>query len=134
MCRTPFKSASRTARSSVDEGSSLTLQRTSTHHEQASQRRSDHRTNDTAASVTEYADYTNCHTVRKQHCLGRCRPECCTPTGRTVHVMLRNAGAVQYLRTRANVSCSPRPDSLTADVRHTMTGILHYRPLAPNFS
>ena len=58
MCRTPFQSASRPASSSVDEGSSLTPQRrpTSTHHEQVSQRCSDHRTNDTrstAASVTE---------------------------------------------------------------------------------
>ena len=57
MCRT-FKSASRPARSSVDEECSITPQHrpTSTHHEQASQRCSDHRTNDTrstAASVTE---------------------------------------------------------------------------------
>ena len=53
-----FNSASRPARSSVDEGSNLTPQRRhmSTHHEQASQRRADDRTNDTrstAASVIQ---------------------------------------------------------------------------------
>ena len=75
MRGTPSKSASRPARSSVDEGSRLTARCTFTHHEQASQQRSDHRakyTRSTAASGAECADYTPCHTVRKQHCLMSC--------------------------------------------------------------
>ena len=95
-----FKSASSPARSSVDESSSLTPQRrpTSTHHEQLSftaslrSQNKRHKIHDSQCySDSECADNAPCHTVEKLHCLGRRRN---VALQRTVHVMLRNAGAV----------------------------------------
>ena len=81
--------------------SSLTAQRRpmSTHHEQASLRRSDdwsHNKRQTATRSTaavllrqwlsECADYTPCHTVKRQHCLGRRRNVALQLTHSSLHV------------------------------------------------
>ena len=137
MCRTSFQSASRPARSSLDEGSSLTPQRrpTSTHHEQVSQRRSDHRTNDTrstAASETVSVQITLPATRSNIASVGAGMSHCnWTHSSRHQHYAMPE----QFYRCALRrFCCSPRPDSLTVDVRHNVTGILHYRPLPPNFS
>ena len=136
MCGTSFQSASRPARSSLDEGSSLTPQRrpTSTHHEQVSQRRSDHRTNDTrstAASETvsvQILPATRSNIASVGAGMSHCN---WTHSSRHQHYAMPE----QFYRCALRrFCCSPRPDSLTVDVRHNVTGILHYRPLPPNFS
>ena len=142
MCRTPFKSASRPARSSVDEWSSLTPQRrpTSTHYEQALQRRADHITNDTrstAARVTETVSMqiTLPATLSRSNIAsvgaGMSHSNCYWADSPCHVTQCRSSSIAVHSGER--FCCSPLPDSLTVDVRHSVTGILHYRPLAPNF-